>query len=71
MAKLIGIPSTIEKAPDFARKLHRAVYYRVSIEQKEQQGNLDAQEQQQTNSFKKSALDMSIFSEMVTGLNLR
>jgi len=71
--KLIEIPSTIEKMPVFAQRLHVAAYCRVNTEQEEQKGSLESQEQYYGQIISKNPFwtNAGIFSEMATGLNLK
>ena len=73
MANLIEIPSAIEKTPVFMQHLRVAVYCRVSTEQEEQGGSLEAQELYYSQIISKNPfwVNVGIFSEKVSGLNLK
>lgn len=73
MAKLIEIPSAIEKTPTFIRHLRVAAYCRVSTEQEDQGGSLEAQELYYSRIISENPfwVNAGIFSEKVSGLNLK
>lgn len=73
MAKQIEILSETEKTPVFMQCLHVAAYCRVSTEQEEQKGSLEAQKLYYSQMISRNPLwtNAGVFSESVSGLNVK
>jgi len=73
MEELVEMPSMAKKTPVFLQHLRVAAYCRVSTEQEEQRGSLEAQEEHYCHMIVQNPYwtNAGVFSDRATGLNMK